>query len=374
MTACKFIVLLLAPALLGTSLKVTVESSANPIRRVVSMLQAMQKKIAAEGEKETELMDKFNCYCSSSGGSLSESIAAAKAKGPAVSSDIEQAEAQEVQLKEDLKQHQADRADAKKAVSAATALREKEAGAYAAEKAEADSDLGAINSAVAALEKGMAGAFVQTSGAQVLRRLVLSKQDLLDADRQDLVAFLSQSSGYAPQGGEIVGILKQMEQSMSKSLADATAVEDAAIKTFDELVAAKKKEQDSLTAAIETKTRRAGELAVSIVQMKDDLSDSQATLLEDEKFLANLDKTCATKKAEYDERVKTRSEELQALAETVEILNSDDALELQADASKRGQLPPDGQRCWCAGALSRPRHAQDISQPAAGFHRTCPKG
>jgi hypothetical protein len=328
MTACKFIVLLLAPALLGSSLKVTVESSANPIRRVVSMLQAMQKKIAAEGEKETELMDKFNCYCSSSGGSLSESIAAAKAKGPAVSSDIEQAEAQEVQLKEDLKQHQADRADAKKAVSAATALREKEAGAYAAEKAEADSDLSAINSAVAALEKGMAGAFVQTSGAQVLRRLVLSKQDLLDADRQDLVAFLSQSSGYAPQGGEIVGILKQMEQSMSKSSADATAVEDAAIKTFDELVAAKRKEQDSLTAAIETKTRRAGELAVSIVQMKDDLSDSQATLLEDEKFLANLDKTCATKKAEYDERVKTRSEELQALAETVEILNSDDALEL----------------------------------------------
>jgi len=59
---------------------------------------------------------------------------------------------------------------------------------------------------------------VQTSGAQVLRRLVLSKQDLLDADRQDLVAFLSQSSGYAPQGGEIVGILKQMEQSSRSPL------------------------------------------------------------------------------------------------------------------------------------------------------------
>jgi len=328
MAARKVIVLLFASVFLGSSLRVTVDSSANPIRRVVSMLQAMQKKVAAEGEKEKELMEKFNCYCSSSGGSLSESIAAAKAKGPAVSSDIEQAEAQEVQLKEDLKQHQADRAAAKKAVSAATALREKEAAAYAAEKAESDSNIGAVNSAVAALEKGMAGAFVQTTGAQVLRRLVLSKQDLLDADRQELVAFLSQSSGYAPQGGEIVGILKQMGESMSKSLADATAAENAAIKTFDELVAAKKKEQDSLTAAIETKTRRAGELAVSIVQMKDDLSDTQAALLEDEKFLANLDKTCAAKKTEYDERVKTRSEELQALAETIKILNDDDALEL----------------------------------------------
>merc|ERR1719502_1849722 len=294
------------------------------------MLQAMQKKVAAEGEKEKELMDKFNCYCSSSGGTLSESIAAAKAKGPAVSSDIEQAEAQEVQLKEDLQQHQADRAAAKKAVSAATALREKDAAAYASEKAEADSNIAAVKSAIAALEKGMAGAFVQTNGAQVLRRFALSQQNLLDADRQELVAFLSgeQGSGYAPQGGEITGILKELGESMSKSLAEATTTEEAAIKTFDELVAAKKKEADSLTAAIETKTQRVGELAVEIVQMKNDLSDTQAALLEDEKFLADLDKNCAAKQAEYDERVKTRSEELQALSETIKILNDDDALEL----------------------------------------------
>jgi len=330
MAARALIVLLAVLVPLSSSLRMTADSTANPIRRVVSMLQAMQKKVAAEGEKEKELMEKFKCYCSSSGGSLSESIAAAKAKGPAVSSDIEQAEAQEVQLKEDLKTAQADRASAKKAVSAATALREKEASAYASEKAEAESNIGAVSSAVAALEKGMAGAFVQTDGAQVLRRLTLSKQDLLDTDRQELLAFLSgtHGSGYAPQGGEIVGILKQMGESMSKSLAGATADEETAIKTFDELVAAKGKEEASLTASIETKTQRIGELAVSIVQMKNDLSDSQAALLEDEKFLADLDKNCAAKEAEYDERVKTRSEELQALAETVKILNDDDALEL----------------------------------------------
>jgi chromosome segregation ATPase len=330
MAARAFVMLLVASVSVGSSLRVTVDSSANPIRRVVSMLQAMQKKVAAEGEKEKELMQKFECYCSSSGGSLSESIAAAKAKGPAVSSDIEQGEAQMVQLKEDLKQHNADRAAAKKAVGAATALREKEAAAFASEKAEADSNIGAVNSAVAALEKGMSGAFVQTGGAQVLRRLVLSKQDLLDADRQELLAFLSgaQTSGYAPQGGEIVGILKQMGESMSKSLADASAAEEAAIKTHDELVAAKNKEVASLTASIETKTKRVGELGVSIVQMKNDLSDTQAALLEDQKFLADMDKNCAAKRAEFDERVKTRSEELQALAETIKILNDDDALEL----------------------------------------------
>jgi len=142
------------------------------------------------------------------------------------------------------------------------------------------------------------------------------------------MAFLSQSSGYAPQGGEIVGILKTMGTEMSKSLADATAAEESAIKTFDELVAAKKKEIASATASIEKKTARVGELAVSIVQMKNDLSETAAALLEDQKFMADLSKNCAAKKGEYDERVKTRSEELQALAETIKILNDDDALEL----------------------------------------------
>jgi hypothetical protein len=35
------------------------EHAANPIRKVVTMLQMMQKKVEQEGEKEKELFDKF---------------------------------------------------------------------------------------------------------------------------------------------------------------------------------------------------------------------------------------------------------------------------------------------------------------------------
>merc|ERR1712113_925232 len=48
----------------------------------------------------------------------------------------------------------------------------------------------------------------------------------------------------------------------------------------------------------------------------------------DQQFLAELQKGCATKTAEWDERSKTRSEELVALADTIKVLNDDDALEL----------------------------------------------
>jgi len=58
------------------------------------------------------------------------------------------------------------------------------------------------------------------------------------------------------------------------------------------------------------------------------LEETKEALEEDKKFLADLDKNCATKEQEWEERSKTRSEELVALADTVKILNDDDALEL----------------------------------------------
>jgi len=67
---------------------------------------------------------------------------------------------------------------------------------------------------------------------------------------------------------------------------------------------------------------------VQIVQMKEDLSDAGESLLEDKKFLADLEKNCALKEKEWSIICKTRSEELLALADTIKILNDDDALEM----------------------------------------------
>eukprot|EP00425_Heterocapsa_triquetra_P009464 CAMPEP_0195130618 /NCGR_PEP_ID=MMETSP0448-20130528/143541_1 /TAXON_ID=66468 /ORGANISM="Heterocapsa triquestra, Strain CCMP 448" /LENGTH=74 /DNA_ID=CAMNT_0040168535 /DNA_START=11 /DNA_END=232 /DNA_ORIENTATION=- len=42
------------------------QNHANPIRKVVTMLQNMQMKVTEEGEKEKELYNKFMCYCKTS--------------------------------------------------------------------------------------------------------------------------------------------------------------------------------------------------------------------------------------------------------------------------------------------------------------------
>merc|ERR1719482_1830498 len=278
----------------------------------------MMKKVEAEGEAEKELYEKYMCYCKSSSGALAKSIADAGVKIPQLQSEIEEAEAEMKQLKEDIEAHKADRAAAKAAVAKATAIREKE--------------LAAIEKAVAALEKGVT-AFVQTSTATVLRKIVLSRRDMPEDDREEVLSFLSSSSGgivgdYVPQSGQIIGILKQLGDEMAKDQAEALAAEEAAIAAYKELMAAKEKEIAALTKMIEEKLTRIAELGVEIATMKNDLGDTAEGIIEDKKFLADLKKNCATKEKEWAEICKMRQLELVALADTIKILNDDDALEL----------------------------------------------
>jgi len=302
-------------------------SSLNPIRKVVNLLQNMQKKIEEEGAREAQLFEKFSCYCKTGRGDLAATIGAAEDKIPAVSSDIDEGEAKLAGAQSTVKKAQADRSAAKAAMAEATALRGKEAKTYSEFKSDHETNIAAISKAVDSIEKGAYGSFLQTPAALVVQRAV-SKVNLGESSQEEVFAFLSQRNGYAPQSGEITGILKQMGDTMAATLADGTATENDAIATYNGLIAAKKKEVASLTSTIESKTQQIGELGVSLVQMKEDLSDTEAALRQDKAFLAELEKGCATKAAEWEERSKTRADELLALADTIKVLNDDDALEL----------------------------------------------
>merc|ERR1719247_1264409 len=186
----------------------------------------MQKKVVAEGEKEEELFERFMCYCKNGKGALESSIEQAKQTNDQLASSIKETDATLTQMKADLKSAQGARADAKAAVAKAEALRTKEAAAYAKESGELKTNIAATKKATTAIEKGMGGAFLQTSVGSVLKKLSIT-MDISAMDREMLTAFLTQgqgeSSAYVPASGQITGILKQMLDTMEDSLATATA-------------------------------------------------------------------------------------------------------------------------------------------------------
>jgi len=292
------------------------------------MLQMMQNKVTAEGKKEQVLFDKFMCYCNTGVGDLKASIQSADTKIPQVESALKSGAAEKAQLEQDTKASQETRRECKEAIATATSLRTKEAATYAKVSGDYNANIAAMGKALTAIEGGASG-FLQTSGASVLRKLSI-EMELSNADRDQIVSFLSSGSGsgYAPQSGQITGILKAMKDTMEADLADATGAENASIANFDSLVAAKEKEIDAATKAVEDKLTRIGNLGVELATMKEDLDDTAKAMLEDKQFLGDLEKSCSTKQVEWDARCKIRTEELLALADTIKMLNDDDALEL----------------------------------------------
>merc|ERR1719352_2150251 len=164
-----------------------------------------------------------------------------------------------------------------------------------------------------------------------------------DYQRNLVLSFLSGKQNpfgdYSSASGEIVGILKAMKDEMDKDLGGAIADEEKAAAGFTELSAAKKAEISAASSAIETKTQRSGELAVSVVTTADDIDDTTKELGDLQEFLANLASQCATKKSEWAGRQQVRAEEIAAISEAIKILNDDDALDLFKKTLALDQAP-----------------------------------
>merc|ERR1719429_352070 len=115
---------------------------------------------------------------------------------------------------------------------------------------------------------------------------------------------------------------------MQKDQKELLATESAAVQSFGALKTAKGKEIGALQEAIEDKMSRVAELGIKIVTMKNDREDTAESLAEDKTFAADLKKNCAARTGIHEKEKEMRAQETVALADTIKILNDDDALEL----------------------------------------------
>merc|ERR1719265_663218 len=210
------------------------ESSANPIRKVVTMLQDMQKTVEAEGETEKGLFEKFMCYCNNGAGSLDSAIATSAAKIESLTGQVEAESAQKSQIEQEVAQHKTDREEAEKTIKESTAMREKEASEFAASSGEMKANIEAMTGALAALRKGLSSSLLQTSVGVTLRNIIEHSPAVSEDERSTLMSFLETGEGGSDQ---IIGIVEQMEETMQGDLKESTATEEEAKSSFTTLVA-----------------------------------------------------------------------------------------------------------------------------------------
>merc|ERR1719207_500530 len=121
---------------------------------------------------------------------------------------------------------------------------------------------------------------------------------------------------YANQSGEIFGILTTMMEQMKEDLKELEASEATAKTDYGAMVEELKSQ---LAAEEENAKRKSAE--------KTDLEDNEKTLEADTAFLKNVKETCGTFDKAWEERRKTRAEELLAVSEAIQILTEDDAVD-----------------------------------------------
>ena len=130
---------------------------------------------------------------------------------------------------------------------------------------------------------------------------------------------------YAPQSGQIFGILKQMKETFETNLSASQKEEMAAQEMYEGVKAAKEAEIKAGTEQRDTKTQELADTDAKLADDKQNLEDTRNSLSADQKFLMNLKETCQMTDQEFEERTKTRAEETKAVSEALAILSSDDA-------------------------------------------------
>merc|ERR1719379_271744 len=303
-----------------------------------------------KSETEQKMFDKFMCYCDGNTEGMGKSVEEAAQKITELQSKLAAEKAEKSQLDQELIQHKKDREAAKGDLSTATSIREKEHAEFVESTGDAKANVDALTGAIAALEKGMGKSFIQQNAKSVARleKIVKAATTVDEYEKSEIMGLLQGKQNpfgdYSAASGEIVGMLKAMKDEMDKDLNGAVSDEEAAAKGFEELAAAKKEEIAAASEAIESKTVRSGDLAVSVTTTADDIEDTTAEMKETEAFVANLASQCALKKKEWAERQSMRAEEVAAIGEAIKILNDDDALDLfkktlsLSQASKEDQM------------------------------------
>jgi len=321
-----------------SSLKFDEEAAKNrPVSKVITLLKDMLKQLEKEAEEDEEIYDQLACWCETNDKEKTKSIEDAEAKISDLTTKIEELTASSARLTTEIKNLEKEVAENQEALDQATALRQKELAEFNAEEKDALQAIGALKSAVTVLSKHNAGAFVQVPAShlqgiastleyQIQKHASLFQGVLTHSERRTIAAFVQ--TGYAPQSGEIFGILKQMKETFEENLSTSQKEEHENQKAYEELKAAKTDEIKAGQDQIDAKTDELATTDEKLAESKEDLEDTKNSLSADEEFLVMLKGKCSSTDAEWEERQKTRQLEMEACSKALAVLSSDDAHDL----------------------------------------------
>merc|ERR1719284_1740603 len=238
--ACYALAMLVA-SVVGLDMQVSVRSSLNfdeqaaknrPVSKVITLLKDMLKQLEKEAEEDEEIYDQLACWCETNDKEKTKSIGDAESKIEQLTTAIEDLTAGSARLNTEIKNLEKEVAENQEALDQATEIRQKELAEFNAEEKDLLGSISALKSAVTVLSKHNSASLLQIGSVSAIKSGVQAAMemhaDLLKGvfthkQQRAVTAFLQSpqdyfdaeptfKQSYAPQSGEIFGILKQMKE------------------------------------------------------------------------------------------------------------------------------------------------------------------
>merc|ERR1719472_806822 len=343
--------LCLIALLVGTSSALSFDVAAaknRPVSKVITLLKDMLKQLEKEAEEDEEIYDKMACWCETNDKEKTKSISDAEARISDLTTKIEELTANSARLNTEIKNLEKDVAENQSALDKATAIRQKQLAEFNEEEKDLLGSISALKAAVTVLSKHHSLLQMPRSHAVGVAASVQNAMQkhasllagvLTHSERRAVAAFIQSpqdyfdasptfKQSYAPQSGEIFGILKQMKETFETNLSDTQKEELTNQKAYEDLKAAKEEEIAAGQSQIDAKTQELASTDEKLAQAKEDIEDTKNNLSADEQFLMMLKEKCSTTDAEWEERQKTRQLEMEACSKALAVLSSDDAHDL----------------------------------------------
>merc|ERR1719487_1913228 len=289
------------------------------------------------------MYDKLACWCKVNGEGKDTAVEIATTKVSDLNSRIKALTAKSSELDESIKTQESEVAANKEALASATSMREEALSKFRDEEKDMILSIDSLKNALVVLEKTLGltqQSFLQSSTFTTVRahvREVMSKSkaddilaEILNPSARDVLSAFLQGkiAAGSAQGGEIMGVLKQMKTEFESNLADMQGEESKSVTGFGSLKEAKTEEIAAGEKMIKEKTALLGKTKVQLAEAKEDLEDTTSAMEADQSFLVDLKERCSVSDKEWEERSKTRSLEIAAVGETIKILTDDDAHDL----------------------------------------------
>jgi len=351
------------------------EAGEKPITKVIRLLKEMQDELEAEAKEDEEMYEKLACWCDTYGKEKSEAVDIARQQIDSLQNEIEGLVASVSSLGVDIEDLQTDIAKNIDALAKATAIRQKEYNEFNVNEKDLITAIGQLKGAIVALSKHHPESMIQANPElqlmqPVLRRLVhqraaLLKNTLLPGQRRELTKFLDAQEeiwdspeddvdgssepglsfmqqrvpgfkSYAPQSGQIFGILKQMKETFEGDMSEAQKEEMDKVAQFTSMKTAKEEEIASQEQMLEERKAQLADAKEKLAMKKRDMKDTRAALSADVAFLMDLKEKCVQGDAQWEQRRKTRMEEIKAVSDTIAILENDNLRDAQKNVVRGG--------------------------------------